>query len=188
MGAKNVMIEGAEVPMSYFSAEQKKDHRFVKRAVKEYQKLQAAKARFNTFCQERLLGFFDRKTEDNDQNKKTVYNISRDKRIIIRQPVYTKMSDLAVQAKRIIDDVLREYQDEVPEEISDVFGLLKGMFLEKKRMVFTPGISAFCSMKLKNKELLKAQELLRRSMEADIGKLSFIAEEKAADGSWKRVT
>jgi len=57
--------------------------------------------------------------------------------------------------------------------------------VEKKRLVYTPRIAAFVGMKnIRNKELLKAQELLRKAMDAEMGRVYCYVERKGEDGKW----
>jgi hypothetical protein len=188
-------INGSAVDGKYFSKEQKADHRFVERAGKAYAAYAEARARWLEFVKDKAVPVFvgklgskaDAGDETASQGKgRTIYNIPKDRRVVIKQNAYIKMNELAVQAKAIIDGLLEECKDKLPVEVEDLFGLLKSMFQEKKKMIYTPGIAAFVGMKnIRNKRLQEAQELLKRSMDADIGKVYMYAQKRNADGSWE---
>jgi len=191
----NFKIGGAEVPAAYFTAEQKKDHKFVERVAREYGRYLKARANWLEFVRGRGVPVFlekiQGKEEEGDEiaaqgKGRTIYNIPRDRRVVIKQNAYIKMNDLAAQAKAIIDRLIKDCAENLPEDVQDLFGLLKSMFLEKKKMIYTPGIAAFVAMKgIKNPELLKAQDLLRQSMDAEIGKVYMYAQKKGKDGGWE---
>lgn len=187
-------VDGNEIDGKYFSADQKRDDRFVSRVAREYGRLQMALRRFAEFRDKNIVPVFIRRTAERDIDKETkeisgkgvtIYNISKTRRVVIKQPMRISMNDLAQSAKEIIDAKIKQFEEQLPEDMADLFGLLKGMFVEKKRMMFTPAIAAFVGMvNLKDKDLKKAQELLRRSLDSQIGKVWVVAEWKKADGSW----
>jgi len=194
---KTYRVEGKEVPARYFTSDQRKEDKFVARVRKAFEKYQRALRTFLEFKDDKVLPVFLEKVGSRDEADAndadgskglTIYNIPRDVRVKMKRPAYLRMNDLAVQAKAIIDRKLQEFQENLPEDAADLFGLLKGMFLERKKMVYTPSIAAFVGLKnITDPDLRKAQELLRQSLDADWGRMTICVEEKRADGSWRKV-
>lgn len=185
-------VNGALVDGKYFTRDQKQDHKFVEKVAKAYGEYVAAQERWGAFLLEYVSPVFIRRASESDDSKTvtgkgvTVNNIPKNRRVIIKQNSYMKMNEYARQAKEIIDALLLDTAEKLPADVTDLFELLKTMFVEKKRLVYTPGIAAFVGMKnIRNKELLKAQELLRKAMDSEVGRVYCYVEKKGEDGSWK---
>jgi len=184
-------INGAMVDSKFFTKDQKDDHKLVDRVAKAYRKYLSAQANWSRFLMEFIAPVFRARSSEEEWDKTmtgrgvTVNNIPKNCRVIIKQNAYMKMNEYARQAKAIIDNLLTKAAEKMPADITDLFELLKTMFVEKKRLVYTPGIAAFVGMKnIRNKELLKAQELLRKAMDAEMGRVYCYVERKGEDGKW----
>ncbi len=189
------VINGAEVDAKFFTREQKDDHRLVERVKKAYAEKMAAADKWNRFVESVIAPLFiERVSKDRAEGEDvggrglTINNISKDARVIVKQNAYIRMNEYARQAKIIIDELLNDVNEATTAEVADLFQLLKSMFLEKKKMVYTPGIAAFVAMpNIRTKRLREAQELLRKSMSAEIGRIYAYVEERTASGEWKVV-
>jgi superfamily I DNA and RNA helicase len=184
-------INGAMVDSKFFTKDQKDDHKLVDRVAKAYRKYLSAQANWSRFLMEFIAPVFRARSSEEEWDKTmtgrgvTVNNIPKNCRVIIKQNAYMKMNEYARQAKAIIDNLLTKAAEKMPADITDLFELLKTMFVEKKRLVYTPGIAAFVGMKnIRNQELLKAQELLRKAMDAEMGRVYCYVERKDEDGKW----
>jgi len=186
-------VNGAVVDGKFFTKDQKDDHRFVDKVAKSYKEYLAAQEKWSKFLLEHVSPVFRRRAQgEESENLKaqgkgvTINNIPKNRRVIIKQNAYMRMNEYASQAKAIIDALLVDTAEQMPADVRDLFELLKTMFVEKKRLVYTPGIAAFVGMKnIRNKELLKAQELLRKAMDSEVGRVYCYVEKKGEDGSWK---
>ena len=185
-------VNGALVDGKYFTRDQKQDHKFVEKVAKAYGEYVASQERWAAFLLAYVSPVFICRASESDDSKTvtgkgvTVNNIPKNRRVIIKQNAYMKMNEYARQAKEIIDALLLDTAEKLPADVTDLFELLKTMFVEKKRLVYTPGIAAFVGMKnIRNKELLKAQELLRKAMDSEVGRVYCYVERKGEDGSWK---
>jgi len=196
------MVDGNPVPERYFTKEQREEHKLVEMGCREYARFQGALVRFEEWTRAMIWNVFEAKERERlaargegaeaDADKPaeariTIYDIPRTRRIIIRQRAKFQMSDLAVHAKAIIDKKLELMEEHLDDEMKDLFGLMKTMFVDRKRLCWTPAVSAFLNMRIRDKELLKAQDLLRRAFTCDRGRLYYVAEEKGLDGRWESV-
>lgn len=181
---KVYIVGGAEISGDYFDKKQRKDDVFVERSSREFLRFQKAKKRFDDFVFKHGVKKFNEQVGDGRKGK-TVYNIPRNKRVIVRQKELIRMNDYAEQAKVIIDNRLKEFGKNLPEDVRDLFGLLKGMFLERKKLIFTEGIATFIKLEnIQDENLRKAQELLKKGLDADKSRIYLYVEFKREDGSW----
>lgn len=188
-------INGATVDSKYFTKEQKADHKLVEKVGKAYADYTAAQERWNRFLKEFIAPVFCSRVNEKLESAEndvatghgvTICNIPKSRRVIVKQNAYIKMNEFAKQAKFIIDELLNQTKEEMTADVADLFQLLKTMFMEKKKMVYTPGIAAFVGMQnIRSKRLREAQELLRKAMDAEMGRVYCYVERKGADGRWE---
>lgn len=191
-------IDGKMIDGKYLTNELKHDDRFVNRAARAFAKLQKALKEFNEFRMEKIVPEFIKRTSERDIDKEkeeksgkgvTIYNVGRTRRVVIKQALRIKMGEAGNRAKEIIDAKIREWEGDLPGDVADLFGLLKGMFLERRKMMFSPAIAAFVGMQnIKDKDLQKAQGLLRTALISDVGKVWVTVEWKQADGGWQKAS
>lgn len=196
------LINGAAVAAKFFTKEQKTDHKLVEKVGRFYAEYTAAQAKWAQFLKEFIAPIFIGRINtanlaEFDTTKGptggvtmghgvTINNIPKDRRVIVKQNSYIKMNEFAKQAKTIIDELLKQTREEMPADVADLFQLLKSMFLEKKHMVYTPGIAAFVAMQnIRSRRLLDAQELLRKAMDAEMGRVYCYVERKDNLGKWE---
>lgn len=142
-----------------------RDNNMVQRWEALNKKVEQAQAKLRVFEDEKLIARCREINEGLDTAQKSFKFSKMDGDAwitVVLDRQYMEFNHLAQEALAIIRKHIEDKEQTVPDEM---MSFLKGLFLENRKLYPSEKLTAFFRMQFKNRDLKRAQELLKNSMQ-----------------------